>query len=155
MNYPSHQLANSHQKGRGGPGGMNSGPPPSRGLQQQPHHMPRASLPPVPSHSGPLLPLPPGFQPPPRMQGSPKHPGVGGGGGGGQVIGGQKYSPIPHPPGPPMPSQLQPQPPQPQQQPVSLGELSAGVGSLADLAPRVKALGFPASCSFVLGLLER
>ena len=40
------------------------------------------------------------------------------------------------------------------QQQVNLGDLSAGV-TLEDLVPRVSALGFPASCSFVLGLLER
>lgn len=40
------------------------------------------------------------------------------------------------------------------QQQVSLGDLSAGV-TLEDLILRVAALGFPKSCSFVLGLLER
>lgn len=40
---------------------------------------------------------------------------------------------------------------------MNLGELSTGVSSLAlsDLAPRVEALGFPASCKFVFELLER
>lgn len=54
------------------------------------------------------------------------------------VVGGQKFGPPTH---------------QAQQQ-VSLKDLSSGL-SLADLATRVKALGFPASCVFVLGLVER
>lgn len=85
-------------------------------------------------HSVPLLPTPQGYPPPPGVQG----PSVHHGGGQGVQSGGQKFV-----------SAHQ------SQQQVNLGDLSAGMMSLVDLAPRVRALGFPASCSFVLGLLER
>lgn len=127
QSYPAHKLTNPHQQPSRG-GGMNIPLSTSRNL----HH----SVPPS-GHSAPLLPLPvpqPYSSPPTAMQGSSKHQG-------GQGGGPKKYSPVHHPPS--------------QQQQVNLGDLSAGTMSLADLAPRVQALGFPASCSFVLGLLER
>ncbi len=96
-----------------------------------PHHPSRGGVPhggALPPSRGPLLPLPPGYSPH-APQGM--HTGESGGP--------KKFAP-PH-----------------RGEPMSLGELSTGVSSLAlaDLAPRVKALGFPASCSFVFGLLER
>lgn len=39
------------------------------------------------------------------------------------------------------------------QQPITLGDLS--LAALEDLVPRITSLGFPKSCSFVFGLLER
>lgn len=38
---------------------------------------------------------------------------------------------------------------------MNVGDITASTMSLADLAPRVKSLGFPASSSFVMGTVER
>ncbi len=97
---------------------------------------------PISGHMVPLLPHPQSY-PPGGIQ-APLH--SGGGGLGAQIRPktpeGQNF--VPHS------GALQQQ-----LQQVNIGDISVGTISLADLAARVKNLGFPVSCSFVIGLLER